>query len=62
MQKIYDALPGHAKGQSGNELIVADISGAPKIVQAWGQGGCRAVLEVLVIALGAGSVGAHVIT
>ena len=46
MQKIYDALPGHAKGQSANEFIVADISDAPNVVQAWGQGGCRAVLEV----------------
>ena len=46
MQKIYDALPGHARGQSGNEFIVADISDAPKVVQAWDQGGCRAVLEV----------------
>jgi hypothetical protein len=62
MQKIYDALPGHAKGQPGSEFIVADISDAPKVVQAWGQGGCRAVLEVLVFAAGAGSVGAHVIT
>lgn len=52
MQKIYDALPGHARGQSGNEFIVADISDAPKVVQVWGQGGCRAVLEVLVFAVG----------
>jgi len=47
MQKIYDALPGHARGQSGNEFIVADISDAPKVIQAWGQGGCRAVLEIV---------------
>ena len=47
MQKIYDALPGHARGKSGDEFIVTDISDAPKVVQAWGQGGCRAVLEVL---------------
>jgi hypothetical protein len=46
MQKIYDVLPGHARGQSGNEFIVADISDAQKVDQAWGQGGCRAVLEV----------------
>ena len=43
MQKIYDALPGHARGQSGNEFIVADISDAPKVVQALGPGrmSCR---------------------
>ena len=52
MQKIYDTLPGHAKGQLGNEFIVADISDAPKVVQGWGQGGCRAVLEVLVLQSG----------
>jgi hypothetical protein len=55
MQKIYDALPGPARGKSGDEFIVVDISDAPKVVQAWGQGGCRAVLEVLVIAIGASS-------
>ena len=53
MQKIYDALPGHARGQSGNEFVIADISDAPKVVQAWGDG-CRTVLEVLIIAVGAG--------
>jgi hypothetical protein len=46
MQKIYDALPWDARGDSGNEFVVADIADAPKIVQAWGRGGCRTVLEV----------------
>jgi hypothetical protein len=53
MQKIYDVLPSHARGQPENEFIIADIPDAPKVVQAWGQGGCRAVLEVLVFAVGA---------
>jgi threonine dehydrogenase-like Zn-dependent dehydrogenase len=47
MQKIYDALPGHARGESENEFIITDIPDAPKVVQAWGQGGCRTVLEVV---------------
>jgi len=47
MQKIYDGLPRDARGDSGNEFVVADIADAPKIVQAWGRGGCRTVLEVV---------------
>jgi len=46
-QKIYDALPRHARGTSADEFIVADIADAPKFVQAWGRGGCRTVLEVV---------------
>ncbi|KAI9453180.1 chaperonin 10-like protein [Russula earlei] len=47
MQKIYDALPEDAKGMSGDEFVVADIADAPKVVQAWGRGGCHTVLEVV---------------
>ncbi|KAI0260723.1 chaperonin 10-like protein [Gloeopeniophorella convolvens] len=47
MQKIYDTLPGDAKGVPENQFIVADTAEAPNLVQAWGRGGCHAVLEVV---------------
>jgi hypothetical protein len=59
MQKIYDALPADAKGVSGDEFITADIADAPNVVQAWGRGGCHAVLEVIATPSGPGFLGAQ---
>jgi hypothetical protein len=59
MQKIYDALPADARGKSEDEFIIADIADAPNVVQAWGRGGCHAVLEVIPTPSGSGFLGAQ---